>query len=45
MNNCVDNIQNVTKLKFEKELSDLRPKICLLTQSWAKYLKENREMQ
>ena len=45
MEKCFDNIQNVKKLKFEADWAELRPKICLFRQSWAKYLEQNREIQ
>ena len=33
------------KLKFQEDWAELRPKLCLLRQSWAKYLEQNREIQ
>ena len=45
MEECFDNIQNVKKLKFEEDWTELRPKFCLLREFWAKYLEQNREIQ
>ena len=33
------------KTKFEGDWAELRTKICLLRQSWTKYLEQNREIQ
>ena len=33
------------KLKFQEDWAELRPKLCLLRQSWAKYLEQNRKIQ
>ena len=38
-------IKNVKKLWFEGDWTELKPKLCLFRQSWAKYLEQNREMQ
>ena len=38
-------MQNVKNLKFEEDWANLRPKLCLLRQSRAKYLEQNREIQ
>ena len=40
-----DDIQDVEKLRFEEDWGELRPKLCLLKQSWTKYLEQNREIQ
>ena len=42
---CFNNIQNVKKLEFEEDWAELRPKNCLLRQSWAKDLEQNGEIQ
>ena len=34
-----------TKLKFEGDWAELRPKLCKLRQIWTKYLEQNREIQ
>ena len=33
------------KLKFKEDWAELRPKKCLLRQSYAKYLEQTREIQ
>ena len=38
-------MQNVKKLKFQEDWAELRPKNCLLRQSYAKYLEQIREIQ
>ena len=38
-------MQNVKKLKFQEDWAELRPKNCLLTQSYAKYLEQIWEIQ
>ena len=38
MEECFDNIQNLKKLKSKEDWAELRPKRCLLKDSWAKYL-------
>ena len=35
---CFEVIENVPKFNFERDWTKLRPKICLLRQSWTKYL-------
>ena len=36
-------MQNVKTLKFKKDWFELRRKLCLLRQSWVKYLEQNRK--
>ena len=38
-------MQNVKKLKFQEDWAELRPKNCLLRQSYAKYLEQIKEIQ
>ena len=44
MEKCFDDIQNFKKLRSEEDWPELRPKVYLLRQSWAKYLEQNREI-
>ena len=37
-------IKNFKKIRFEGVWTELRPKLCLLRQSWAKCLEQSREM-
>ena len=45
MDKGFDDIKNIKKLKFEGDPAKVRPKLYLLSQSWTKYLEENREIQ
>ena len=38
-------MQNVKKLEFEEDWVELRQRLCLFRQSWAKFLEQNREIQ
>ena len=42
---CFDDMQNVKKINFEGDWTELRPKMFFLRESRTKYLEKNREIQ